>query len=170
MSCHILLLVACLTAAQPPYDAAPRGSTRAAVTVTTSKQEPQPLSGLEVYRAQYCGVCHTLEAAETKGPFGPTHNGMASTAARRLEDPDYTGEASTAGEYIRESIIDPTAYLVPGYALSRYRMGAYTMLSEAELDALVEFLLEQADGEQPPQGLAGLAGPSRGQRGEPSWQ
>jgi nitric oxide reductase subunit C len=140
---HVLLIVSWLIAGQPSPDVTLQAATPTPGARATPDQEAPPTNGLDVYRAQYCGVCHTLDAAETKGPFGPTHNGMASTAARRLEDPDYTGKASTAGEYIRESIIDPTVYLVPGYGLSRYRMGAYTMLSEAELDALVQFLLEQ---------------------------
>ncbi len=108
-----------------------------------AKQESPAVTGLEVYRAQYCGVCHTLDAAETKGPFGPTHNGIGTIAAERIADPGYTGKATTAEEYIRESIVDPAVYIVPGSALGRYRMGAYTMLNEIELDALVQFLLEQ---------------------------
>lgn len=149
MSYHILLLAAWLAAAQPPSDSVPPAGTRTAEALAASDQEPPPITGLDVYKARYCGVCHTLDAAETRGAFGPTHNGMAATAARRVKDPEYTGSASTAEEYLRESIVDPAAYLVPGYALSRYRMGAYTMLSEAELDALVEFLLKQTDGGQP---------------------
>jgi hypothetical protein len=143
MSCHILLLAAWLVAAQPSSAAAPRANTRTAASPTVEHQEPPPVSGLDVYRARYCGVCHALDAADTKGLFGPTHNGLGTTATQRVQDPGYTGKASTAAEYIRESIIDPTAYLVPGYEVSRYRMGAYLMLSDAELDALVEFLLEQ---------------------------
>jgi mono/diheme cytochrome c family protein len=122
-------------AAQTPSEAT-------AATIT-GKQESPVITGVEVYRAQYCGVCHTLDAAETRGPFGPTHNRIGTIAAERIADPGYTGNATTAEEYIRESIIDPAVYIVPGSALGRYRMGAYTMLSETELDALVQFLLEQ---------------------------
>ena len=127
-----------LVAAQTPSNGVPPAG-----PADTAKQESPVASGLEVYRAQYCGVCHTLDAAETRGPFGPTHNGIATTAARRVTDPGYTGNATTAEEYIRESITDPAVYVVPGSTLGRYGMGAYTMLSETELDALVQFLLEQ---------------------------
>lgn len=144
MSPYVLLLVPWLSGASAPPDAglhpAPR---RTAEVAFVPRQEAPRASGLETYRDRYCGVCHTLDAAGTKGMFGPTHNGIGSTAAARVTDPSYTGNASTAEEYIRESIVDPTAYVVPGFELSRYRMGAYTMLSEAELDALVQFLLEQ---------------------------
>ncbi len=100
-------------------------------------------SGLEVYRQQYCGICHRLDAASTGGLFGPTHNGMGTTADHRIREAEYAGTATTAEGYIRESIIDPAGYVVPGYEYSRYRMPAYTYLSEADLNALVQILLRE---------------------------
>jgi len=99
--------------------------------------------GLAVYNAQYCGTCHTLKAAGSSGAFGPTHDGMGTVAAARVGDPGYHGEATDAAAYILESITDPDAYLPADYAGSRYRMPAFTELSEADLDALVQFLLSQ---------------------------
>jgi cytochrome c551/c552 len=99
--------------------------------------------GLAIYRAQFCGICHQSEVAGTAGTFGPSHNGFASTADGRIQDPGYTGEARTAEEYIRESILHPEQYVVEGYELSSHRMPAYTTLSAAELNALVQFLLQQ---------------------------
>lgn len=100
-------------------------------------------SGREAYRRQYCGLCHRLDAAETSGEFGPTHNGMGVTAGERIRDPSYTGIATTPEAYIRESILDPDGYIVPGYGGSRFRMPAYTHLDEAEVEALVQMLLEE---------------------------
>ena len=100
-------------------------------------------AGLTVYRAQYCGVCHTVDAAETRGTFGPPHNGMGATAAARLTDDTYHGAATTPAEYVRESIVDPQAFIVPGYATTSHRMPPYAHLDEASVDALVAFLLAQ---------------------------
>jgi nitric oxide reductase subunit C len=100
-------------------------------------------AGLEVYRQQYCGVCHQLDTAGTAGVFGPPHNGLGTTAEHRVADPGYTGSATTAEEYIRESIRDPKRYIVPGYENARAQMPAYTNLSEQEVDALVHLLLEE---------------------------
>ncbi len=100
-------------------------------------------AGREVYRQQYCGVCHALGAAGTAGSFGPTHNGMGATAADRVTDSTFTGAASTAEEYILESIIDPGIYVVPGYERTRFRMPAYMNLSEDDLNALVQLLLQE---------------------------
>lgn len=100
-------------------------------------------AGRELYRQQYCGVCHALGTAGTAGSFGPTHNGMGATAADRVTDSTFTGAASTAEEYILESIIDPGVYVVPGYERTRARMPAYTNLSEDDLNALVQLLLQE---------------------------
>lgn len=99
--------------------------------------------GLAVYRAQYCGVCHTLDAAETRGTFGPPHNGMGPIAVERLADAGYTGTATTPAEYVAESIVDPQAYIVPGYAATSHRMPVYAHLDQASVDAMVAFLLAQ---------------------------
>jgi mono/diheme cytochrome c family protein len=115
------------------------GSDASATTADAALLE----AGLTVYRAQYCGVCHTLDAAETRGTFGPTHNGMGEIAITRLADSTYQGKATTAAEYIHESIVDPQAYTVPGFAATSHRMPVYAHLDEATLDALVAFLLAQ---------------------------
>jgi nitric oxide reductase subunit C len=99
--------------------------------------------GLAVYRAQYCGICHTLDAAETRGTFGPVHNGMGTLAVEHLQDANYHGTATTAAEYIHESIVDPQAYIVPGYVITAHRMPSYAHLDAESLDALVAFLLVQ---------------------------
>ncbi len=100
-------------------------------------------AGLAVFREQYCGTCHTLDTAGSAGMFGPTHNGMCTTAGQRIRNASFTGSASTAEDYILESIVDPLAYVVPGYEGTRYRMPAYAHLSEGELDALVILLMQE---------------------------
>lgn len=100
-------------------------------------------TGKAVYLANYCGVCHTLQAAGTAGVFGPSHEHMGSTAAQRIADPSYKGAARTAAEFIRESIVTPSAYFAPGVVNGRHPMPSYAHLSQADLDALVYFLLQQ---------------------------
>ncbi len=100
-------------------------------------------AGLEVYRQQYCGVCHALDTSGTAGAFGPTHNGMGATAEERISDAAFTGVAATAEEYILESLVNPSIYIVPGYERTRFTMPAYTHLSEADLNALVQMLLQE---------------------------
>lgn len=117
---------------------------RGTIVVSTTVADPARLAaGLAAYRAQYCGVCHTLSTAETRGTFGPPHDGLGATAAARLVDPTYHGKATTAAEYIYESIVDAQAFSVPGYATTSHRMPSYAHLDAATLDAMVAFLLAQ---------------------------
>lgn len=99
-----------------------------------------PVNAEELYVAQGCSGCHALSAVGANGAVGPTHDGMGTIATERLADPAYTGEATTAEEYIRESIVNPGVYLVPGY---QNIMPAFDKLSEEQLNALVELLAAQ---------------------------
>ena len=98
--------------------------------------------GRALYLEHHCGACHALAATGSQGFFGPAHDAVAVIAAARIADPDYRGDAETAAEYLRESIVAPGAYMVPGYAFTRHSMPAYD-LPEADLDALVAYLMEQ---------------------------
>jgi mono/diheme cytochrome c family protein len=98
--------------------------------------------GLELYLANSCGVCHTSSKANTKGGFGPSHDGLSVIALARIQDPNYTGKATTAEAYIRESLLEPEVYLTPPYGASRYKMPAYVTLSEEAIAALTSFLLQ----------------------------
>jgi hypothetical protein len=99
--------------------------------------------GLEVYREQYCGICHQFSVAETGGLFGPTHDGIGAIADERIQAPGYAGSATTGEEYIRESLLDPKAYIVPGYELTSHHMPTYAHLEEGDINALVQMLLHQ---------------------------
>src|SRR5688500_8229152 len=75
--------------------------TPAAVPLQEEAERVDPAlveSGLLIYRAQYCGVCHTLDAAETRGVFGPPHNDMHAVAQSYLSSGQYSGAATTPAE------------------------------------------------------------------------
>ncbi len=98
--------------------------------------------GRNLYLKQYCGLCHTFGRADTRGIIGPTHDGLAETSAARLADPSYNGKATTVEDYVRESITHPEVYMVPGFETAVHRMPPYRHLPDAEIDAIVRFLLE----------------------------
>jgi len=72
--------------------------------------------GAALAKAKACTVCHVdmpvgpswLAAASPDG------KGIGTRAEERLTDPNYKGQATTAEEYLLESIILPSAYIVPG--------------------------------------------------------
>lgn len=101
--------------------------------------------GIEVYRSQYCGMCHTLTVANTGGTFGPSHDGMGSIVVERLQEDTYSGDATTAEAYLRESIVDPAIFKVPEFSLSNHQMPPYSHLPAEDIDAMVYLLLNQVD-------------------------
>jgi len=98
--------------------------------------------GKDVFRRQSCGVCHTLAAVGSQGTFGPPHDNLAERAAERIYEERYKGGATTPAEYIRESIVDPQAFMVEGYQITRFPMPIFTNLSAREVDALVYLLMQ----------------------------
>lgn len=90
--------------------------------------------GQQVYLDMGCGGCHTIDGL-TSGTTGPNHNTIGTTAATRVE-------GQSAEEYIRQSILDPSAYVVQGFEdlmIKTYSV----MISPSEMDDLVAFLLAQ---------------------------
>lgn len=74
----------------------------------------EPLDKLFVQSG--CAVCHTIPGiAPAKGRQGPRLV-LGTNAPLRLADPQYAGTASSVREYIQESILNPGAYIVPGYS------------------------------------------------------
>ena len=105
--------------------------------------------GATLYETLPCASCHDISRPWPGGDICPNLGNIATEAARIIRQPDYHGHATDAAGYIRESIVDPNAYLVPG---PNYRTaeGKSVMpqdiaktLKPAELDDLVAYLLSR---------------------------
>lgn len=126
---------------QPPP--APTTAATETIYAASADRVAQIKYGVEVYQRLYCGLCHQLDVVGTTGTFGPPHNGIGTIAEQRLQEPHYTGKATTAAEYLHESIIDPGAFIVPGYENPRHQMPVYDSLNGTDVAALVQLLLQQ---------------------------
>lgn len=67
-------------------------------------------------------------------------------AGSHVKAPDYHGKGTDAASYIRESILDPSAYVVPGptYSSKGQSMmppGFAQSLTPAQVDAIVAYLM-----------------------------
>lgn len=80
-----------------------------------------------------CVTCHAIDT--TQVIVGPSLVGIGDRAATRVDGLD--GPA-----YIRESIIDPTAYTVDGFDVDKMPDTFGQLLSDEQIDALVTYLLE----------------------------
>ena len=79
-----------------------------------------------------CQICHSLEPDVIL--VGPSLYGIADAAGLRVPGLD-------AAEYLRESIIDPDAYVVDGFPAGQMLSDFATRLSDDEIGNLVTFLL-----------------------------
>ena len=91
-----------------------------------------------------CASCHSLEAGVVL--VGPSLADIGEAAALRVRDPSYKGKATDAASYLRESILDPDAFIVPGgnftLAEGRSLMPGIVgrQLTEAQLEDLITYL------------------------------
>lgn len=142
----LMLVLSLLMQAGVDLSAVPAAPQPLATAAATPEPAFDPMlyeQGKQVYLSQYCGVCHTLAAADTHGMFGPAHDGIGANATQRIADPRYGGQATTAAEYIRESIVAPSTFVAAGAGLGRQAMPTYAHLPPADIDALVYFLSQQ---------------------------
>jgi nitric oxide reductase subunit C len=92
-----------------------------------------------------CVACHSTAAGVTMA--GPPMANLAARAQEIIARPDYGGAATTAEEYIRESILEPSAYIAPGEAFFSTN-GMSTMphnygetLTPEQIEQLVAYLM-----------------------------
>jgi cytochrome c oxidase subunit 2 len=93
---------------------------------------PPGQAGQAVFASNGCASCHTLKAANATGKVGPDLDKLpayAKQAGKPLED------------FIRESIVDPNAYVQPGFP--KNLMPSFSTLPKAQLDALVAYLQKE---------------------------
>jgi cytochrome c oxidase subunit 2 len=77
-----------------------------------------------------CNGCHTFKPAGAKADIGPDLDKLAEEAQRA---------GKPLEEFIRESIVNPNAYVEPGYPKG-LMPGTFAGLPQGQLDALVKFL------------------------------
>jgi nitric oxide reductase subunit C len=85
-----------------------------------------------------CATCHSLEKGKTL--VGPSLAGIATDAANTVKEAGYKGKATTAAEWLRESIVDPNVDVPDGFKPD-IMLKTFTKLSAQELDDLVAYLL-----------------------------
>ncbi len=87
-----------------------------------------------------CAACHTIPGIlAAKGREGPRLV-LGKNGPKRLTDPNYLGKATTVHEYIMESILEPGAYVVPGYPDRVMPRWYGKKLSASALDKIVSYL------------------------------
>ena len=81
-----------------------------------------------------CGSCHAFEPAGTDSQVGPALDAMEPPGGQPLE------------EFVRESIVEPNAEIADGYQPDVMPNTFGASLSDEELDALVQYLVDGQKG------------------------
>lgn len=108
-----------------------------------------PIAGervTEMITSLGCPLCHTIPGIEgANGELGPVLHEKIN-APKRLKDPAYQGKAKTPREYVRESIVNPGAYVVfnektgEHYPDGLMPQDFSSKLSDQALDQIVDFI------------------------------
>ncbi len=119
----------------------------AGVPLEPASPSVSPSEILTAFNKGDCATCHTIPGLpDAKGQVGPDLSGIGVSAATRL-----SGYSAT--EYIRESILEPNAFIVPECPLGDCPAGVMPQsfagsLSEADLDAIVSYLSTLGTGQE----------------------
>ena len=82
-----------------------------------------------------CSACHTLADAGSTAKVGPDLDKVVADAAKYAK-------GQTAAAYIKTSIEDPNAFVVPGFPKSVMPQNFTQQLGPDKIDALVQYLLK----------------------------
>jgi len=125
--------------------ATPQGIAFGAVAPAAASTDPIAL-GEAIFRRTppACFSCHSTQPGVQI--VGPSLAGIGTRAADLLKNPGYHGKAQSPADYIRESILQPSAYVVPGptfAAAGQSIMPAIyqDMLKPEDIDHLVAYLV-----------------------------
>ncbi len=99
--------------------------------------------GEQLFQSQGCVACHTIEGV-AQGAVGPDLTDIGDKAEERAKE----AGVADAAEYIRQSIVDPNAFVAPECPTGPCPPGVMpqnfgSTLSEEQIDALVQYLLTQ---------------------------
>ena len=92
------------------------------------------VSGKQVFAANGCAACHTFKPAGANGTVGPDLDHLAADATK--------ANRGSLVQYATESIVDPSAYVVPGFLAGTMPQDFAKKLSKKQIQDLVAFLLK----------------------------
>ena len=108
-------------------------STGATSTQTSTTASGNPAAGKQLFASNGCGSCHTYGPAGATAKVGPDLDKLAQYA-RQAKSP--------LAQFVKTSIVDPGAYVQPGYPNHVMPTNFGQKLSDQQLADLVAFLTQ----------------------------
>ncbi|MBI5411104.1 MAG: c-type cytochrome [Nitrospirae bacterium] len=104
----------------------------------------------QIFQKATCVACHTIPGiAGAVGTIGPKLV-EGTNAPTRIKDSAYKGTAKSTREYITESVINPSAYVVKGFPDNTMPKEFGKKLSAGALNKIVDYLSQLQEGKEPP--------------------
>ncbi len=104
----------------------------------------------EIFAKGQCVTCHTIPGIPgAAGTIGPKLV-EKTNAPTRLRDPAYKGAAKSVREYITESVIAPSTFVVKGFPDNTMPKVFGQKLSAGALNKIVDYLSQLEEGKAPP--------------------
>jgi len=109
--------------------------------ITKTLPEGNAQSGEQLATTLGCTACHIL------APTGPAwlaagdQPGIGTRAEAHLSEPEYTGKATSAEQYLFESITEPNVYITPGFTQGLMPAVYATTLTDQNMADLIAYLL-----------------------------
>lgn len=103
-----------------------------------------PEAGRQLYMqptidgAPGCITCHSPDPQAER--IGPSHDGIVERARGTLESPAYTGSAKDVEGYLRESIVQPNAFVREGFPSGTMPSDYAELLSDQQVGNLIAFI------------------------------
>lgn len=103
-----------------------------------------------IFQKATCVACHTIPGIPgAKGTIGPALE-EGTNALLRMKDKDYKGSAKTVPDYIMESIVSPSAYVVKPFPDNTMPKIFGQKLSAGAIKKIVDYLSQVKAGSPPP--------------------
>ena len=104
----------------------------------------------QIFAKAQCVVCHTIPGIPgAVGTVGPKLV-EKTNAPTRIKDPAYKGSAKTVRDYITESVINPSTYVVKPFPDGVMPKVFGQKLSAGALNKIVDYLSQLEEGKVPP--------------------
>lgn len=104
----------------------------------------------QIFAKAQCVACHTIPGIPgATGTIGPKLE-EGTNAPQRIHDPTYKGTAKSTPDYIMESVVSPSAYVVKGFPDNTMPKVFGQKLSAGALKKIVDYLSQVKAGAPPP--------------------
>ncbi len=109
----------------------------------------------DIFNAAACGACHTIPGVDgAVAKIGPKLV-EGTNAPMRLRSSEYKkapggGKAKSTREYITESILSPSAFVVPGFPDGQMPKDFGRKLTAGAVNKMVDYLSQLQEGKEPP--------------------